>query len=279
MPSLAVVICTKDRPESLRRTLASIWPQTRAADELIVIDDGRMSPQLIEQIHQDAARNGIPATIHRNPRTGLTSARNHAADISKSDVLVYLDDDVDCDRDFLREIESLMSDSAVTGVTASVAEPAFESTAGRLYQLGYKIAGWWRVGPRRLPPMPPPRALADPEIAIRARWLSGAAMALRRDIVRRERFDESLTQYALGEDREMGYRLAPHFWLLESRRAQVMHRRETAQRTDSRRLGFMTSRNYLYILEKTCHPGIGQWALIAWSLAILMLMHVAWSLV
>ena len=211
MPSLAVVICTKDRPESLRTTLESVWSQTRVADELILIDDGQMAPQLIEQIHQDAARYGIPAMIRRNPYAGLTAARNHAADISKSDVLVYLDDDVDCDRNFLLEIERLMSDSAVGGVTATVAEPTFESTAGRLYQLGYKIAGWWRVSPRGIPPGSPPRELSNPKIAIRARWISGAAMALRRDIVRRERFDESLTQYALGEDREMGYRLAPRF--------------------------------------------------------------------
>ena len=103
-------------------------------------------------------------------------------------------------------------------------------------------------------------------------------MAIRREIVRTQRFDEELTQYALGEDREFGYRLAPHHWLVESKRACIVHRRETSQRTDSRRLGFMTSYNYLRILHKTCDPRIGDWFVIGWSLATLAVMHSAWML-
>jgi glycosyltransferase involved in cell wall biosynthesis len=145
--------------------------------------------------------------------------------------------------------------------------------------LGYRIAGWWSVRPRGKPATPPPDVLRQSDRVRPAKWLSGAAMALRRTIVLENPFDESLTRYALGEDREMGYRLAPRYWLLESLHARVIHRRDTSMRTDSRRLGYMTARNYLYILSKTCRISPGDYLLIAWSLSVLAAMHLAWAIV
>jgi glycosyltransferase involved in cell wall biosynthesis len=104
-------------------------------------------------------------------------------------------------------------------------------------------------------------------------------MALRRDIVRAHRFDENLSGYGLGEDREMGYRLGTDYWLLEARRAHVVHRRDSSQRPDHRRAGYMTVRNYLYILQKTIRLGVGDWLLVAWGLLVLAAMHVMWALV
>jgi glycosyltransferase involved in cell wall biosynthesis len=103
-------------------------------------------------------------------------------------------------------------------------------------------------------------------------------MALRREVVLRERFDEELTAHALGEDREMGYRLAPRYWLLEARQARVIHRREGTSRADSRALGFMTGFNTLRILERTCRLGAGDWLIIGWGFAVLGMMHLIWSL-
>ncbi len=277
-PTVAVVICTRDRPEALVQTLDSLWSQTRLPDELIIVDDGALLEATLDRLSRQCQERDIIWRYKRSGTPGLTSSRNLAAEIASSDVLQYLDDDVTCETGFLAEVSRLMADPLIAGVTATVREPAFETKGGRLYQLGYQLAGWWRVVPRGRPSGPRPRALSDATVATRARWLSGAAMALRRDVVAAERFDEGLTDYALGEDREMGYRLSPRYWLVEAKRAHVIHRRETSQRTDSRRLGFMTSYNYLRILRKTCRLGVGDWFLIAWGLSVVGAMHAAWSL-
>ncbi len=276
-PSLAVVICTRNREQSLLETLESIWRQRRLPDELIVVDDGDLSDQVRDAIARKCHDFGIQWKYHRSERPGLTISRNEAADIAESDVLQYLDDDVTCDAGFLEEIGRLFEDPAVGGVTGNVAEPMFESRSAHIYLACYKLAGWWRVRPRVTPEGPRPAVLNDPKFAMPARWLSGAAMALRRDIVRAHRFDESLADYALGEDREMGYRLAGHCWLVEARRARIIHRRDGERHTGSRRLGYMTSYNYLYILNKTCSLRSADWLLIAWSFAVLAAMHLLWG--
>jgi len=275
--TIAVVICTRDRPAALQRTLESIWPQTRRPDELMLVDDGELAEAVVDQVRDRCQELGIDFQYVRSQRRGLTVARNLAADQARSETLLYLDDDVDCDTGVVGEIARLMADPRVAAVTANVHEPAFASPSARLFQWVYHLAGWWRVAPRRRPRGPAPTVLGHPRVAVPARWLSGAAMALRRDVVRRHRFDENLTEYALGEDREMGYRLAPEHWLLRARRAHVVHRRETSGRTDPRRFGYMTSYNYLYILDKTCRMGPGQWLLAGWSLGVLALMHLVWS--
>jgi len=296
-PSVAVVICTRDRPTALLATLRSLRTQTRHADELIIIDDGRLNSDAGESARQNSEGQGSAkfescaaltramaeaATASRFIRAegrGLTRARNQAARLATSDVLLYLDDDVTCEPNVIAEIARLMADPAVAGVTATVIEPTWQTRSGRLYQFCYRLAGWWSICPRGVPAGPAPAALNDLTVAIHARWLSGAAMALRRDVVLANPFDESLAEYALGEDREMGYRLSPTHWLLESRRARVVHRREASGRTDARRLGFMTTYNYIRILRRTCAPGPIEVARMAWGFAVLAAMHAAWAVV
>ncbi len=278
-PTVAVVLCTRNRPDALTLTLESIWRQTSLPDELIIIDDGEISEPVREGIAAECRSRGVMLRIERNTGRGLTRARNFAAELAASDILQYLDDDVTCAPSFLAEVRRVFSDPAVDVVTAVVEEPAFSGRPARFYQLGYRLAGWWRVAPRGRPRAPRPTILEEPDVARVVRWLSGAAMALRRDVARRVRFDEGLAEYALGEDREMGYRLWPRHWLIEARRARVVHRRDGGGRTDSRRLGFMTSYNYLHILEKTCRLGVGEWLLIAWSLSVVGAMHAAWAIV
>ena len=150
-PSLAVVICTRDRPDALLETLDSIWRQTRLPDELILIDDGQLPEGVRDRIAARCRELGVAWQFERSRRGGLTASRNQAADLARSDILEYLDDDVTCDTGFLAEIVRVMSDPRVAGATAAVREPVFETRSGRLYQFGYRLAGWWKVRPRGRP--------------------------------------------------------------------------------------------------------------------------------
>ncbi|HPF38601.1 MAG TPA: glycosyltransferase [Phycisphaerae bacterium] len=252
LPRIAVAICTKDRHESLAETLDSIWNQTYLPAEVVVIDDGRMPDELWEQIAVQCQDGGVMWKYDRTDAPGLTSSRNRAASIAESEIIQYLDDDVTCDRDFLERVAELFADASVSGVTAHVREPKLDTPGGRRFDRIARLARWWSIQPKGTPSGAAPDALGSPDVAVRAKWMSGAAMAYRRDVVLENPFDERLAEYALGEDREMGYRLAPRHWLLESRLARVTHRRDASGRANPRRLGFMTGYNYLYILNKTC---------------------------
>lgn len=278
-PTLAVAICTAGRPAALATTLESLWHQTRKPAELIVIDDGRLDRVMLDGIAAHCEKWGIAFRYERKQKPGLTSSRNRAAVIATSEVIVYLDDDVTCSAGFLAETERVMSDREVGGVRPDVLEPAWSGLGSRLYQSGYALAGWWRIVPRRRPSTPPPAVARNGSDVRPTSLLSGAAMALRRDLVLANPFDERLTTYALGEDREMAYRLADRAWLVSAPLARVVHRRDAAGRTDARRFGYMTSYNYLYILRRHCRLRPGDYLLIAWSFIVLALMHIAYAIV
>lgn len=277
-PTITVVICTRDRPASLLETLRSLRTQTHRPDELLILDDSCLSPPDRALIAL-AAREVTPDwRIISTGGRGLTASRNLAANSAKGDILLFLDDDVTCEANVVGEIVRLMSDPLVAGVTATIIEPAFRTQSGRIFQAAYRIAGWWDIAPRGTPACAKPMVLSNPRIVRRAKWLSGAAMALRRSVVLAHPFDETLTEYALGEDREMGYRLIPHYWLLESRVARVVHRRDGGGRADPYRMGFMTARNYASILRKTCDLNAIHVFLMAWSFIVLSLMHAGCAL-
>jgi len=278
-PTLAVAICTSGRPASLATTLESVWHQTHKPAELIIVDDGRLDRVMLDGIAAHCEKWSIAFRYERKKSPGLTASRNVAATIATTDVIVYLDDDVTCSEGFLAEIERVMSDPDVGGVRPDVLEPAWSGLGPRLYQSGYALAGWWRIAPRVRPSTAPPAVARNGSDVRPTSLLSGAAMALRRDLVLANPFDERLTTYALGEDREMAYRLAGRAWLVSAPQARVVHRRDVAGRTDPRRFGYMTSYNYLYILRRHCRLRPGDYLLVAWSFIVLAIMHLAYAVV
>lgn len=271
--TIAIAICTRDRPDALLRTLDSILKLTRKPDEFILVDDGILTAAQVESARAACARGSIPFRFAANERPGLTRARNLAVQIATSDVVQFLDDDVDVAPDFLTEIERLFRDPYVSGVSANVSEPTFENRHAKLFNLGCKLCGWWSLRPRGTPKSPRPGVMECETLATRARHVCGAAMAFRRSVLLDHPFDETLADYALGEDREIGYRLSPTHWILHAPRARVVHRRDPGSRTSPRRFGYMAARNYLYILHKTCRPRWYQRIQITASLAGVAAMH------
>jgi glycosyltransferase involved in cell wall biosynthesis len=79
---LAVVVPTRDRPEQLARCLASVVPQLRADDELLVVDSASVS----------AVR--CTAEVLRADRPGASRARNLGWRATSAELVAFVDDDV-----------------------------------------------------------------------------------------------------------------------------------------------------------------------------------------
>ena len=87
-PTASIVIPTRDRPDYLEVTLASVMPQARAAGaEVLVVDDG-----------DDALTAGVTerhgARLLRAPASGANAARNAGIAAAVGDPIVLIDDDV-----------------------------------------------------------------------------------------------------------------------------------------------------------------------------------------
>ena len=91
-PTCSVIIATCDRPDQLRRSIASVIGQTVRPAELIVVDDCSVSPAKSPV----AERTGVGFEIryHRlMERSGASAARNAGARLAHGEIIMFLDDD------------------------------------------------------------------------------------------------------------------------------------------------------------------------------------------
>ena len=99
LPTVSVIIPTYNRKDMLRDTLHTLARQTYPTDffEVIVVDDGSTdgTPEIAEE--------AFPFTLRyfRQSNQGATAARNLAARQSRADILVFLDDDILVEPDYL----------------------------------------------------------------------------------------------------------------------------------------------------------------------------------
>lgn len=92
MPArVAVVIPTHDRPDLLRRTLATVLWQRDVDLEVVVVDDGArgLAAPVVESMHDDRIRL-VPT---REPHSGPCAARNVGSASTTAPWVAFLDDD------------------------------------------------------------------------------------------------------------------------------------------------------------------------------------------
>jgi glucosyl-dolichyl phosphate glucuronosyltransferase len=102
-PAVSVVICTFNRANSLRQALAALRQQTAPAGvfEVIVVDNNSM-----DETAAVVAEGAALAPVHhvREPRQGLSFARNCGVRASAGDLVAFTDDDVCVAADWVETI-------------------------------------------------------------------------------------------------------------------------------------------------------------------------------
>jgi glycosyltransferase involved in cell wall biosynthesis len=108
------VVPTRDRPDQLRRCLASIHAAIDAHDELIVVDSASRPPIVLAD-----------ARVVRVERPGVNRARNRGWQAATNQLIAFVDDDVVVDRDWANAMArsaALHEDAAfITGRLAPLA--------------------------------------------------------------------------------------------------------------------------------------------------------------
>lgn len=105
MPPLkaSVVVPTRNRPEYLRVTLSSLAGQDldRSEYEVLVVDD---APSPETRAVADGVSGAEIRYLEREGVPGLNSARNTGIEAASSDLIVFVDDDVDAPPHWLGEL-------------------------------------------------------------------------------------------------------------------------------------------------------------------------------
>jgi len=101
---LSVILCTYNRAESLRKTLnsfSSVTVDSSIRWELIVVDNNSTdpTPEICEQF-----KVRTPLTYCFEPKQGLSCARNRGIEEAQGKLIVFTDDDVDVDPNWMNAL-------------------------------------------------------------------------------------------------------------------------------------------------------------------------------
>lgn len=187
----AVVICTRNRQEHLRDTLAALDAGTLRDFPVFVVDQS-------DQLHPELARRAAAdnrMSIIQDERRGLSRARNLAVDSIDCEWLVFLDDDCHPEPGWAEAMREVLGRS-----------PGVGFVSGHVGELNLAAGG---VTAATLP--------VDEERRVSGRWVRpsaigyGVCMAVRRSTARElggwdERLGAGVPDFPASEDIDFNYR-------------------------------------------------------------------------
>ncbi len=135
-PVITLSICTRDRRQELVKTLKSVREIRCSAEwELLVVDNGRDDDGSCEMAMGLAPSSACAVRCVKESRPGVSYARNLALEKGGGELLIFIDDDVDCAPQFLEAHLQAFSD------------PTVHATGGRIIpRLPPTAPAWLREG-------------------------------------------------------------------------------------------------------------------------------------
>jgi GT2 family glycosyltransferase len=221
-PSDALVICTRNRIDDVKRCLASVEAARYVPGRILVVDssDGR-------ETEEYCAQSDVPITYIRAPR-GLTIQRNIALAEVREEIVHFVDDDVEVEPDYFRELIQVLRDSPHAAGVGGAMAGAGASRPALIQRLilksslrpGLVLRSGYNTGCYNSP---------NP---INVDWLPGCSMSFRMSAICGLKFDERRKGYAPGEDVDFGLKALERGPLLYTPTARLTHHLSPTNRAD-----------------------------------------------
>lgn len=137
-PSLSVVVCTRDRPESVKQTVRSILGCRYPADrlEVVVVDNAPEPERQIPPVEDEVSGEATIRTV-RELEPGLSNARNKGLAESSGELIVFGDDDVEVDRDWLAVLAHAFERGDRVGASSGITLPGALETPTQRWIEGF----------------------------------------------------------------------------------------------------------------------------------------------
>jgi len=248
-----VVICTINRPAIVDETLRSLLRQPRFHSEIIVSSGSETSLKTETTL--------LPRIRLVRGVKGLTKQRNAALQLVDTPYVLFVDDDVELDPEYIVRMESLFGQHPEIAIACGHAvldrletrRPVTREMAFRALKDTARATGW-EPGPR---------------------WIRGHNMFVRTEVAKRTGFDEHLPLYALYEDLDFVARCQKHGKAARNMEARIVHLGTMTGRINEVRLGYSQFANAWYLVGK----GIWQFGVVLQVWAIQLGGNLVWSLV
>lgn len=195
--TLSIVVPVRNDRDRLERLLRSIAAQSRAPDEVIVVDNGGNGDL-------DALARRYGFRIVTEPVVGIPAATARGLDAASSDVLARVDADSVLPRDWVAAAHDRFADPAVDAVTGWAWLPSAPRGASRVLVLGY-LGGY--------------TLLAGIGLGHRPLW--GSSALVRSSVWRVVRDDFCRDDQRVHDDLDLSIHLPPGTRVLRDRRLSV----------------------------------------------------------
>jgi len=256
-PKISIIIPTKNRLQDIIKCIESILIQTLLPDEIVIVDSSdteELKSNLDDLLHDKTAFKYIHAPL------SLTQARNVGIKESTGDIIIFLDDDVILDKEYIKEIMHVFNndlEKKVGGVTGNIIN-AGERQNSFKYIISSNIMNilatmffLFKFRNGKFQPSGWPtfvRKGVDKITSVEC--LSGSNMAFRREIFNEFEFDENLKGYSFMEDDDISYRVSRKYQNIYTPFARLIHNVSPAARDKEYERMKMTVENHYYLFKK-----------------------------
>jgi GT2 family glycosyltransferase len=262
---ISIVIATYNRSKDLEESLKPILKENEI-NEIIIVDQS--NDQRTKNLN--ILKNKKIKYIH-SKIPSLTRARNIGVKKSskKSKIIVFLDDDATIGKKFFESILKIFNknkEAIGIGVFVPRPERKFTKSEKIIRNLFFLETGkdnkmqvtsvYGNCFPERL------------DKIIEAQWLSGVNMAYRKEVFKKQTFDENLTGYALAEDFDFSYRLWKNHpgCLYLTPESKVIHRISGVGRYPTKKISYVNQINHFYLNFKNFNSNIQEKLIFAWCM-------------
>lgn len=265
--SVSVIICTLNRPDKILNCIRSVRIQNVLPKEIIVVDAGNVEG--LENSIKDLIGKSPIDFIYTHEKPSTTFQRNKGVDLSTGEILVFLDDDVILEEDFIKEIINvyiLKRNNNVGGVRGIFTNPPKnlkirEKFFRQIFLLGERRSD----GVSRLKRSGFPLYIQRPKAITRCEIMPATACSYKRDVFVQYKFDETLKGYVFGEDMDLSTRVSKKYNLFVTPHAKFFHDQPYSSKNDSYRevmvvyyIHYFFKKNIRQsLINKICH----YWAL------------------
>lgn len=206
---VSVVIPTYNRVKDLDESLDSIIVQTTLPKEVIIVDDSdnnEIKNLIAHRKNQFNANNILLRYIRNKRERSLTIARNIGIENAVGDIILFLDDDVILDEDYIKEILRVYKEYpnalGVQGYMPNTNFSKFRNSIKKILFYSHNENNKCRVLPSTYTTYP---YLLNRIIT--CQWLSGSNQSYKKSVLENFKYDENLKRYSYTEDADLSYRV------------------------------------------------------------------------
>jgi glycosyltransferase involved in cell wall biosynthesis len=252
---VSIVIPTRNRAASLRRTLESLAVQSSQPAQIVLVDGSSDRDTVSACVERPvrglaSALNWVPAAV-----LGAAAQRNQGIALCRHDVIGFFDDDILLEAECMaRLFRTLTADSSLGGVSAMIVNQNY-SPPGMASRLVFRVLAGRRMASYAGCLLGPavnllPEDRADLPETVPVEWLNTTCTLYRREALPDPPFPGFFTGYSMMEDVTLSVCVARNWKIANVRTARIYHDSQPGDHKSdpvSRASMELTNRHYVMI--------------------------------